>query len=287
MQPLSQHLFPRPLFSRPGISKKEFSLFKHLILDEFGIALNENKSALVQSRLAKLIIKLNYSNYTELYQHFCSDSSELILLADAITTNVTAFFREEKQWEYLKDYISKLKQNTNNKKLRIWSAACSSGQEPYSIALFLLENIPDLGNWDIKILATDLSEDILKQAAKGEYRQKDIKGLPKTYINKYFTREKDTKGESLFQIKETVKEMILYRSFNLVTGSYRLFKKPFDLIFCRNVMIYFDNQTQAQLVKNLMKTMHTESILLIGHAESITHTKMPVKLILPSIYTKK
>ena len=282
MQPLSTS----PLFIRPKISKKEFSLFKHLIADEFGIALTENKSALVQSRLAKWIIKLNYSNYTELYQHFCADSSELILLADAITTNVTSFFREEKQWEYLKDYISQLKQNPNNKKLRIWSAACSSGQEPYSIALFLLENIPDLYQWDIKILATDLSEDILQQATKGEYRQKDIKGLPKTYINKYFTREKNTKGEVLFRIKEKIKQMVLFRSFNLVTGNYRLFKNPFDLIFCRNVMIYFDNKTQTQLIKNLLQAMHTESILLIGHAESITHTKMPVKLILPSIYAK-
>ncbi|MFK5893029.1 MAG: protein-glutamate O-methyltransferase CheR [Pseudomonadota bacterium] len=275
------------LFKPADISKKEFKLFRNLILEEFGISLNESKSALVQSRLAKWVIALNFSSYTELYEHFCNDSSELILLADAISTNVTYFFREEKQWEYLKGYISSLKQNSKNKKIRIWSAGCSSGQEPYSIALFLIENIPDFVNWDIKILATDLSEAILRQASKGEYQAKDIKGLPKIYINKYFSKSKNKRGELLYQINDEIKQMILFRSFNLVTGNYQIFKNPFDIIFCRNVMIYFNNKTQQQVIKNFIRIMMRGSVLLIGHSESITHTKMPVKLITHSIYAKK
>jgi len=266
------------------ISKKEFTLFKSLIFDEFGISLNENKSALIESRLAKWILKLGYSTYTELYDHFCSDSSELILLADAITTNVTSFFREEKQWEYLKDQLLKLKKN---KKLRIWSAGCSSGQEPYSIALFLMENIPDIANWDIKILATDLSEDILKKAMQGEYLHKDLKGMPKTYIHKYFTKIKHSGIEPVYQINNQIKQMILFRSFNLVTGNYLMFKQTFEMIFCRNVMIYFDNETQRQLIKNFLQIMNRESVLLIGHAESVSHSKLAIKLLAPSIYAKK
>jgi len=269
-----------------GVESTEFRLFKDLIFDEFGISLNTSKSALIQSRLAKWIRKYHFANYTELYQHFCSDSSELILLADAITTNVTSFFREEKQWEYFKQHIETLKKK-NIKKLRIWSAGCSSGQEPYSIAMFLIENIADLQSWDIKLLATDLSEDVLKKALQGKYQKKQSKGLPNGYIKKYFNTIRKTDSEDILQIKNKIKQMVMFRSFNLVTGNFKIFKNSFDLIFCRNVMIYFDNNTQLQLLKNYSEIMDIGSLLFIGNAESITQEKMPFKLISPSIYKKK
>lgn len=263
--------------SQLEISQKEFQLFKSLVYQEFGISLSDKKITLVQSRLRKWVKNLGYSSYEELYQHFLDDPSELFLLADAITTNVTSFFREASQWEYLKGYIPTCK----SKKLRIWSSACSSGQEPYTVAIFLLEHIKDFKAWDIKILATDLSEDILKKAMKGEYIQKDMEGLTKSQINKYFN-----KTATGFAIKRELRDMVVFKSFNLVTGNYGMFKNKFDLIFCRNVMIYFDKKTQNDVIANLTSLINIGSLLLIGHSEAITNKEQTVKLVASSIYKK-
>ena len=183
------------------ISKQEFKLFQKLVFEEFGISLSDKKIALVQSRLRKWVHKLNLSNYRDLYNYFQNNKSELFLLADAITTNVTSFFREANQWEFLERY---LQNDISNKKLRIWSAGCSSGQEPYTVAIFLKENLKDFNLWDIKILATDLSEDILRKAIKGQYSQKDVEGLPKNYLLKYFDKSKNN-TQYIYTIKMKLK----------------------------------------------------------------------------------
>ena len=260
------------------ISQREFKLFQKLIYDEFGIALSDKKLTLVQARLRKWVKQLNLETYTELYEYFLNDSSELYLLADAITTNVTSFFREAAQWEYLKKYIFTCKE----KKLRIWSSACSSGQEPYTIAIFLKENLHDFNSWDIKILATDLSKDILKKAIRGEYTPNDVKGLTKSHLQKYFTKMGDN-----YVIKKELKDMILFKSFNLVTGNYGIFKNKFNMIFCRNVMIYFDKKTQYEVIENLKDLLGNGSLLLLGHSESITTQVQSVKIVASSIYMKK
>jgi len=260
-----------------NITQKEFKLFQKLVYDEFGISLSDKKLTLVQSRLRKWVLKFNLKTYKELYDYFLENKNELYILADAITTNVTSFFREASQWEYLKSYISTCK----DKKLRIWSSACSSGQEPYTIAIFLRENLKDFNSWDIKILATDLSEEILKKAAKGEYRQKELEGLTKNHLVKYFLKS----GEN-YIIKDEIKEMILFRSFNLVTGNYSVFKNKFNIIFCRNVMIYFDKTTQLNVVEKLVNILDNGSLLLLGHSESITNRVQSLKVVSSSIYKK-
>lgn len=264
------------------MNQVEFDLFKKLIYEEFGISLGNHKITLVQSRLRKWVIKLGYSNYKELYAHFKNDKSELFLLADAITTNVTSFFREASQWEYLKTHLTTCKE----KKLRIWSSACSSGQEPYTIAMFLRENLKDFNQWDIKILATDLSEDILRKAIKGEFAEKDMEGLSKSYIIKYFTKIQSANGVK-FVIKNEIKEMMLFKNFNLVTGNYSMFKNKFDLIFCRNVMIYFDKETQNRVIENLTRLLPDGSLLLLGHSESITKNMQSLKTLSSAIYEKR
>ena len=263
------------------LTEKEFSLFQKLVYDEFGISLSERKKTLVQTRLRKWVLNMGLSNYKELYEHLRNNPHELVLLADAITTNVTSFFREENQWLFLEKWLPK--KATQSKSLRIWSAACSSGQEPYTIAMFLQEVLPDSSSWDIKILATDLSVDILKKAKKGEYRLKDLEGMPKKLMHSYFHKvDKET-----YAINESLKEMILFRSFNLVTGDYKMFSRPFDLIFCRNVMIYFDKQTQTKVVQNLTHLLAPKGLFLIGHSESITQNDMGLISIAPSIYQRK
>lgn len=259
------------------ISQREFQLFQKLIYDEFGISLSDKKRTLVQARLRKWVQTLKLNSYKELYEYFLNDQSELFLLADAITTNVTSFFREAAQWEYLKSYISTCKE----KKLRIWSSACSSGQEPYTIAIFLRENLKDFNSWNIKILATDLSKDILKKAIRGIYTSKEVEGLTKSHLQKYFI-----KSGSNYMIKQEIKDMIVFKSFNLVTGNYSIFKNRFNLIFCRNVMIYFDKKTQLDVVKNLKELLNIGDLLLLGHSESITNRVGSLKGVSSSIYKK-
>lgn len=264
------------------ISTQEFKLFQKLIFEEFGISLSDKKTTLVQSRLRKWVHRLNLTNYTELYEYFKNNKTELFLLADAITTNVTSFFRESGQWEFLKEHFAK---NIKDKKLRIWSAGCSSGQEPYTIAIFLKENLKDFNSWDIKILATDLSEDILRKAIKGQYLQKDVEGLPKNYLIKYFNKVKIENGY-IYIVKDEIKEMILFKTYNLVTGNYNIFKNKFNIIFCRNVMIYFNKQTQFQVINNFIKLLPLDGLLLLGHSESITKTIDTVEIASSSVYKR-
>lgn len=266
------------------INNKGFELFKKLIFDEFGISLSDRKKALVQTRLRKALESTELSSYMDLYKYFKENPSKMFLLADAMTTNVTSFFREAAQWEYLKEYFTNI--SNPAKRLRIWSSACSSGQEPYTIAIFLKETLPDFMAWDIKILATDLSEDILKKAMRGSYKEQDMKGLPKHLITKYFYKTKESDGKSLYTIKDEIKKMVVFRSFNLVTGNYGIFKNKLDLIFCRNVMIYFDKPTQHNVINNLAKLLHTSGLLLLGHSESITKPIQGLKIESSSIYIK-
>jgi len=271
-----------------SLSVEEFRLFQQLIYDEIGISLADHKRTLVQSRLRKWLKEFKLNNYHELFTKIKNDKSGqmLILLINAITTNVTSFFREENQWIYLKEYVKDVF-NSKSKKIRIWSAACSSGQEPYTIIIFLKENIPDFEKWDVKILATDISEDILSKAIKGVYTKKEVEGMPINMLEKYFNSTQDEKGNELFVIKNDLKKYITFRVFNLVTGRFEMFKNLFDAIFCRNVMIYFDRPTQSALLDEFAKLLDKNSRLFIGHSESIHKKEDTYKMVQPSIYRKK
>jgi chemotaxis protein methyltransferase CheR len=270
------------------LKKKEFDLFRGLIYDRLGISLSDQKVSMLQSRLGKMITKKGLKSYIELYDYFVHHSGSSVdhELEDAITTNVTSFFREKEQWvffkEYLKDHIAK----TGKKKLRIWSSASSSGEEPYSIAIFLHENIPNIASWDIKILATDISEDILKKAMAGVYPEKSMDGLSQSMIQKYFTMKKDGISKE-FIVNDSLKKMITFRKFNLVYGNYGMFSNPIDIIFCRNVMIYFDKPIQTQINIHLASLLRNGGLLFIGHSESIPPTVKNLKLVKSSIYLKQ
>lgn len=267
------------------LSKDEFHKFQQLIYDEIGINLGEHKRTLVQSRLRKWLHEYSLKNYNQLFKKIQEDKSGhmLIMLVNAITTNVTSFFREENQWVYLQNNISNIF-DTKKKKIRIWSAACSSGQEPYSIIMFLKEHLTNFHQYDIKILATDISEDILSKAMAGIYTQKDIENMPRNLILKYFTPIKDAKDVKHFQINDEMKSYITFRGFNLVTGNFSIFKNKFNMIFCRNVMIYFDRPTQNTLLGKFAKLLDVNSRLFIGHSESIQKKDTMYKIIEPSIY---
>ena len=275
------------------ISKQEFELIAKFVYDQVGIHLSEQKINLVKGRLSKRLRYFDFTTFTEYYEYLVNDESgeELLMLTNEISTNVTSFFREPSQWEYLEKELKNIENNSKDKKIRIWSAACSSGQEPYTIAMFLLNNLKNPALWDIKILATDISEEILLKAAKAVYSEDDVKGLPKNMVIKYFDKiKKEIKGQSIFEykIKENIKSMITFRKFNLVHSSYKIIKdETFDLIFCRNVMIYFDAITKKNVVLNLISKIKKNGHFLIGHSESlVSMNKNDIKLQAPSIYKK-
>ncbi len=271
------------------LSEVEFEKYRTLIYKEFGISLGDKKRTLVQARLRKWLHEFELDSYSALYDRLThkDNPEELILLANAITTNVTSFFREEGQWIYLKEHLNTLF-DMKNKKVRIWSAGCSSGQEPYTIIIFLMEHLENFSSWDVKILATDLSEEILIKAMAGMYTTKELENMPKEMLEKYFNFI-DNKGIKMYQVKENLKKYILFRSFNLVTGEYKIFSNKFDLIFCRNVMIYFDRQTQDELTRHFFHLLRGKGLLLIGHSESIQDSQKTnmAKLVAPSIYQVK
>ncbi len=267
------------------INEREFNLFKDLIYQKSGISLSPHKITLVQGRLSKRLRKLQLNSFMDYYDFLQQNPDELYSFIDAISTNVTSFFREPNQWEFLKQNIDNIAQKQKDGKLRIWSAACSSGEEPYSIAIFLHENLQSFRNLDVKILATDISTQILKRAQSSVYNQKAVNSLPKHIMTKYFERKKDD-DELTYHIRDELKGMVTFRMFNLVTGNFGIFKNKFDIIFCRNVMIYFDQETQKKLVTNFGKLLDKGSHLFVGHSEALTRNKEEFKLVNSSIYER-
>ncbi len=264
------------------ISPKEFKLFQDYIYNYIGISLSSQKMKLVESRLSKRLKTLHLNSFREYYEFVVNDrtNKEILYLIDAISTNVTSFFREPPQWSFLKDNLKNILSSKKDKKIRIWSAACSAGQEPYSIAIFLLENIPNIEEWDIKILASDISPEILQKAQRGIYSEKEMENIPKNLKLKYFKKDKN----SNYHVEQEIKDFMLFRMFNLVYGNFTVFKKKFDIIFCRNVMIYFDSDTQQKLISRYRKIVDKDGLLFVGHSESLTKNNSEFKLVKSSIY---
>lgn len=276
-----------------NISYDEFKKIAQFVYDQVGIHLADHKINLVKSRLSKRLRYFGFSSFKEYYDYLAHDQSgeELLMLTNEISTNVTSFFREPSQWEYLQKELDFLQKKSTDKKIRVWSAACSSGQEPYTVAIFLLNTLKNAHLWDIKILATDISEEILLKAAAGIYTQDDVKGLPNNMISRYFNKIKQKQNSQeivFYQIKQDIKKLVTFRKFNLVHSSYKVIKpETFHWVFCRNVMIYFDKQTKDKVVCNLLEKVKTNGHFLIGHSESlVTMDKNDIKLQAPSIYKK-
>lgn len=268
------------------ITLREFKLFQTLIYEETGIALKDHKASMVQARLSKRLRELKLERFSDYYDYLKKEGGEEMLkLLSAISTNVTSFFREAAQWDFLEEYLKNLAVHKPEKKLRIWSAASSTGQEPYSIAMFLHEHVKNIAEWDIKLLATDIDTKVLAHAMEGIYRQKDVMGMPKAFLTRYFDKIKE-KDETAYRIKEPLRKMVLYRSFNLTRGDFSIFKNQFDIIFCRNVMIYFDTPTRIELVDRFYTLLKPEGLLLLGHSESLARQNEGFSLIKSAIYQK-
>ena len=268
-----------------AISTEEFQRFRTLIYDESGISLGDQKQSLLVSRLSKRLRELGLTTFSEYYDQLMSDSSreEFTRMLDLISTNKTDFFREPKHFDFLRERI--LPELAQEKTVRIWSSACSTGEEPYTIAMTLQEGVSDPAQWDFKILASDLSMRVLAKAAAGLYDADHVHDVPPELMKRHFLRGRgESKG--LVKIKPHLAAMVQFRRLNLMDERFPI-KSPLDVIFCRNVMIYFDRPTQEQLVNKFYRYLKPGGHLFIGHSESLQWVTHPFKSLEPTIYRKE
>jgi chemotaxis protein methyltransferase CheR len=265
------------------LSDNDFKFIASKVKDITGIILSDHKKEMVYSRLARRLRALNMTDFKDYCNLITNDNSneEITNFVNAITTNVTNFFRENHHFEHLTAYINHLKQHKKDKKIRIWSAGCSTGQEPYSIAITLCEVFnKNFKGWDVKILATDIDTNVLNTGKAGIYDTDSINALDSQYQN-YF-RKKDA---SKMEASEMIKQLITFNQLNLQSPSWPM-SGPFDAIFCRNVMIYFDKETQTKLATRYHKLISDVGYLYIGHSESITNLSDIFKLDAKTVYKK-
>lgn len=268
------------------LKPEEFALFRKYIYEKVGISLSAQKSTLIKGRLNKRVNQLGLASFKDYYHYLTEDLSgdELTFFVSAISTNVTSFFRETAQWAWLETNLPQLTANKREKKIRIWSAGCSSGEEPYTILMFLQNHLPDFESWDIKILATDISSKVLSRAIEGTYDSKQVEQLSKDMVYKSFDKVK-TNNEVRYQINSSLRKRVLFRSYNLITDPF-FFKNQFDMIFCRNVMIYFDDKNRQELIGKYTRLLPKGAPLFLGSSESLTSHRDSLKLLGSSIYQK-
>lgn len=249
------------------MTPQEFDYVAGMLKRESGLVLGRDKVYLLESRLVPLAREKGLAGLAELVQALMSSRDPALqkLVVDAMTTNETFFFRDVKPFDQFKTFTLPeiLASRAAKKTLRIWSAACSTGQEPYTLAMILKEMEAKLAGWRIEILATDLSNDVLEKAKRGAYTQFEVqRGLPVQLLVKYFTQAKES-----WLIADVLKRTVTFRSFNLL-GSY-MGMGPFDVVFCRNVLIYFDQETKGKVLDNIVKLMPADGTLFLGGAETV------------------
>ncbi len=265
-------------------NEHDFRRLAEYVQRNYGINLTKKKQ-LIEGRLSSTLYTMGYSSFKEYVDFILTGSTQkdIEILLNKLTTNYTYFMREEAHFDYLKNTVLPYLVNTKkNKVLSIWSAGCSTGQEPYTISIILKEFLgKDASKWDTRVLATDISQNVLAQAQKGVYPKESLKDLPQQWINKYFI---ENKGTDQFEVTNELKSNVIYKTFNLMDPIK--FKIPFDVIFCRNVMIYFDQPTKDALVERFYNATNPGGYLLIGHSETINKNNSNYKYLMPATYKK-
>ncbi len=266
----------------------DFDALCSLVRNHSGIRIARGKEALVRSRLGTRLRDLNLTTmagYLE-YLRAGAHEEEIPKLVEAISTNVTRFFRHPRQCVYLHStLLPRLASSSGDqRRLRIWSAGCSSGEEPYSIAIHLCEGLPDSHLWDARILATDISAGMLKHARRGLYAGKQLDSVPGSLLSRYFERFAEGPAPR-YRICERARRLVTFARLNLM-GSWPM-RGPFDAIFCCNVMIYFDGLTQQRLVERYRRLLAPGGALLVGSAESLRESRSGFRQVEPMIYEKR
>jgi len=266
------------------LNTAQFNKIVDLVHRLCGIKLQEGKEMLVQARLTKRLRELGLGKFEDYLEHVECDRSggELSLMLDLLTTNKTSFFREMRHFEYLRrQVLPRLK--APGKKIRFWSAGCSSGEEPYSLAIQMREEIPDIDCRGVRILATDISTRMLDKARQATYPRDTLADVPAPLVQRYFTRV-EGKAERLYRVAESVSGMVQLARLNLLDPWPM--KGPFDVILCRNVMIYFDRPTREALVSRFWELLQPGGHLFLGLSESLMGGTHGLRYVEPAVYVR-
>jgi len=260
------------------MSIADFDFLRNLAYSQTGIVLPERKKQMVYSRLSRRIRTLRLSTFSQYCHYLENNTHELPEFINALTTNLTAFFREKHHFVHLDKQICPQWLASKQKRIRIWSAACSTGEEAYSIAMTLYGRI-DLNLFDVKILATDLNTQVLETAKKGIYSAEVLPTIPANFSAKYIKTLPNTEQ---FSIKQRIKDLVHFKQLNLLQPWPM--SGPFDVIFCRNVFIYFDSDTKQRIIKKFRALLNDGGYLIIGHAETINDFAADFEFVGHTIY---
>ncbi len=266
------------------IQDDEFLRMVKYVKDNFGVNLIK-KRTLIEGRLGNILRSRGFIDYHTYLDAVMKDASkkEVVYLLDALTTNHTYFMREVDHFDFFKsDVLTYLEPRVKDKDLRIWSAGCSSGQEPYTLAMIIDQYFgSEILDWDTDLLATDISSKVLRKAVEGVYTTEEVNDLPPIFKMNYL----DVMESGDVRISKKIRDRITFRTFNLMEKEFP-FKKRFHVIFCRNVMIYFDEETKKNLIKKFYDALVSGGYLFIGQSESIDRRGCAFKYIMPSVYRK-
>lgn len=267
-------------------NRKDFENIRDLVGDRTGIVLSDHKITMVYGRLSRRLRQLKIQSFRE-YLDLLEDESgqELVEFTNALTTNLTSFFREPHHFEYMRSHaVPALLKNRPNHKLRIWSAGCSTGEEPYTIGITMHEAMANyIRNWDVKILATDLDTNVVQKGKNGIYEEERVNGIEANRLKKWFRKGRD-ENEGKVSVSEKIRELITFKQLNLLHDWPM--RGPLDIIFCRNVVIYFGKDTQRELFNRYADLLADDGYLFIGHSENLHKICDRFQLIGKTIYRK-
>jgi len=273
------------------VTDREFALFRELIAAQAGITLNEHKRHLLRARLGRRLRDLGLNSFSAYYDYLLQhdpSGAEMIRFVNALTTNKTDFFREPHHFQYLQEPWASARRalaaRTGDRKVRFWSAACSSGEEPYTLAMALSESLRTEPGWDVRILASDLDTDVLARAQAGIFPLERTGPIPPPLLSRYFLRGVGTQA-GLVKVRRELRELVTFRRLNFNDESWPI-RSQFDGIFCRNVLIYFNREMQRRILQRLLGFLKPDGVLFLGHSESIFGLVEGLQHLGNTIYTR-
>jgi chemotaxis protein methyltransferase CheR len=272
----------------PRLSRQEFDKVAEIVYANCGINLEFCKKTMVESRLNRRLRVLNiptFQSYLQFVTTKAGIGNELVHMIDVVTTNKTDFFREKHHFDFLKESVlADFFESNPGRNLRVWSSACSSGEEPYSLAMVLQEFAHFNSGFSYEILASDISTKILEKASQAVYPAERALDIPNQYRTKYLLKSKDKEYPKI-RVVSQLRSKVKFERINLIDADLNI-NQIQDLIFCRNVLIYFDRETQLKVIKNLLRNLREGGLLFIGHSESLHFFDLPVRQIRPTIFVK-
>lgn len=274
--------------TKAKMSNSEFNRLSEFIYNGYGIKLSPIKKIMLQGRLQKRLRENNFRTFKDYIEYIFSPegmNNEVIHMIDAVSTNKTEFFREASHFDFMKDKLLPEFLESGQEHLKIWSAAASSGEELYTIAMVISEFLENKNRFDYSILGTDISYQVLQKATLAVYSKERIERIPVSLRNKYFLKSKNSAVPTVRVIAD-LRNKTSYQRLNLMDDSYNV-PSEYDVIFCRNVLIYFDRPTQERVINKLCQKLKPGGYLFLGHSESLTGLNLPVKQVKPTIFRKQ